>query len=160
MENGDPHLWGYTVLDRFVAPREALVKHHPRLRISPIVRQLEAIDHPAVGLTLDVAHLHIAAHEIGFDYLEAVREAAPWVRHLHANDNFGRLDRGVDLEMDRWAFGEADIHLPPGWGCIPYRQVFARLPEYEGDLILEIKPGFYDLLGQALQDTRRMLAPA
>ena len=28
MENGDPHLWEYTVLDRFGVPREALVKRH------------------------------------------------------------------------------------------------------------------------------------
>ncbi len=160
VENGDPHLWEYTVLDKFGAPRHALARHHARLQIGPIVRQLEAVDHPAVGLTLDIAHLHLAAHELGFDYLAAVTEAAPWVRHLHVNDNFGRLDRGVDNEMERWAFGEADIHLPPGWGSIPYAQVFARLPDYTGDLILEIKPGFYDLLGEALHSTRQFLAAA
>ena len=70
-------------------------------------------------MTLDIAHLHIAAHDLGFDYLAAVAAAAPWVKHLHANDNFGRLDQGFDNEVDRWAYGEADIHLPPGWGSIP-----------------------------------------
>ncbi len=158
MENGDPHLWEYAVLDRFARPRAELVKHHPRLRIGPIVRQLEAIDQPNVGMTLDVGHLRIAAREIGFDYLEAVGEAAPWVRHLHVNDNFGQLDRGVDTEMDRWAFGEADLHLPPGWGSIPYREVFARLADYQGDLILEIKPGFYDHLPEALANVREYLS--
>jgi sugar phosphate isomerase/epimerase len=158
MENGDPHLWEYGVLDKFGVPRELLVKHHARLCIGPIVRQLEAIDHPQVGLTLDIAHLHIAAHAIDFDYLESVRAAAPWVRHLHVNDNFGALDRGVEVGADRWAFGEADLHLPPGWGRIPYREVFARLPNYHGDLILEIKPGFHDCLPEALANTRAYLA--
>ena len=102
-------------------------------------------------MTLDIAHLHIAAHDLGFDYLEAVAQAAPWVGHLHANDNFGRLDQGYDHEVDRWAYGEADIHLPPGWGSIPYADVFARLPDYRGDLILEIKPGFADFFGDSLQ---------
>ncbi|MEZ4640629.1 MAG: hypothetical protein R2856_37680 [Caldilineaceae bacterium] len=41
----------------------------------------------SVGMTLDIAHLHIAAHDMGFDYLDAVAEAAPWVVHLHANDS-------------------------------------------------------------------------
>ncbi|MEZ4836432.1 MAG: TIM barrel protein [Caldilineaceae bacterium] len=99
-------------MTRFGLPREALLKHHARLQITPIVRQLEAIDHPSVGMTLDIAHLHIAAHDMGFDYLDAVAEAAPWVVHLHANDNYGRLDTGFDSEPERWPYGEADIHLP------------------------------------------------
>jgi sugar phosphate isomerase/epimerase len=125
--------------------------------IPPIVRQLEAIDDPAVGMTLDIAHLHIAAHDLGFDYLQAVEQAAPWVRHLHANDNFGRLDWGFDNESDRWPYGEADIHLPPGWGSIPYGEVFARLNGYQGDLILEIKSGFADYLGESLATMRALV---
>lgn len=158
LENGDSHLWEHRLLASHRLPREALAQHHARLRIEPIVAQLEAIDHPSIAMTLDIAHLHIAAHDLGFDYLEAVRTAAPWVRHLHVNDNFGRLDQGFDAEHDRWAFGEADMHLPPAWGSIPYQEVFARLPEYEGDLILEIKPGFFDAFGEALTTTRALIS--
>lgn len=158
MENGDSHLWEHTLMTRFGLPREELLKHHARLQIAPIVRQLEAIDHPSVGMTLDIAHLHIAAHDMGFDYLAAVTEAAPWVVHLHANDNFGRLDTGFDSEPERWPYGEADIHLPPGWGSIPYAEVFARLPQYHGDLILEIKEGFADYLAESLATTRRLVS--
>jgi sugar phosphate isomerase/epimerase len=158
MENGDPHQWEYNVVASFGLPRSELLKHHPRLCIAPIVWQLEAIDHPNVAMTLDVGHLYIAAHDLGFDYLEAVGEAAPWVKHLHVSDNFGLLDRGFDTEHDRWAFGEADIHLPPGWGSIPFREVFARLPDYEGDLVLEIKPGFRDYLGEGLETVKAILS--
>ena len=157
MENGDPHQWEYNVIARFGRPRSELSKHHPRLHIGPIVRQLEAIDHPNVAMTLDMGHLYIAAHDVGFDYLEAVGEAAPWVKHLHISDNFGRLDQGFDVEHDRWAFGEADIHLPPGWGVIPYRETFAYLPDYEGDLVLEIKSGFWDYVGEGLETMRAIL---
>lgn len=142
---------------QFGLPREALTKHHARLTIAPIIRQLEAINHPNIALTLDIAHLHIAAHDLGFDYLDAVSEAAPWTKHLHANDNFGRLDQGFDKESDRWAYGEADIHLPPGWGSIPYEEVFACLPDYEGDLVLEIKPDFQDYLAEGLESMRGVL---
>ena len=158
MENGDPHQWEYNVISRFDRPRSELLKHHSRLCVAPMVRQLEAIDHPNVAMKLDVGHLYIAAHDLGFDYLGAVGEAAPWVKHLHISDNFGLLDRGVDTEHDRWAFGEADIHLPPGWGSIPYREVFVRLPDYEGDVILEIKPGFRDYLGEGLDTMEKILS--
>jgi sugar phosphate isomerase/epimerase len=157
MENGDPHLWEYALLKSHGLPRTLLPKHHARLQIEPIVRQLEAIDHPNVGLTLDVAHLYIAAHELNFDYLAAIEAAAPWVKHLHANDNFGKLDSGVDQESDRWAFGEADAHLPPGWGTIPFRNVFERLSHYHGDLILEIKPGFADYFAESLHTMKALL---
>ncbi|MCC6191240.1 MAG: sugar phosphate isomerase/epimerase [Anaerolineales bacterium] len=160
VENGDPHLWEYAALRSAGAGPEALTRHHARLCLPNIVRQLEAVDHPQVGLTLDVAHLYLAANAVGFDYLEAVAQAAPWVRHLHVNDNFGQLDRGEPVERNRWAFGEADLHLAPGWGTIPLREVFARLPNYAGDLILEIKPGCVDDLPEALANTRALLAAA
>lgn len=158
MENGDSHLWEHNLLARHGLPRDALLRHHARLRIEPIVAQLAAIDHPNVGLCLDVAHLHIAAGDLGFDYLASVEAAAPWTVHLHANDNFGRLDWGFDSEPDRWAYGEADIHLPPGWGSIPYTEVFARLPGFAGDLILEIKAGFADFFAESLQTMRQLTA--
>ena len=160
VENGDSHLWEHDVIARHGLPRQALAQHHARLYIPPIVRQLEAVDHPAVGMCLDIAHLHIAAHDMSFDYLEAVSQAAAWVRHLHANDNFGRLDWGFDSESDRWPYGEADIHLPPGWGSIPYADVFARLGGYHGDLILEIKSGFADYLGESLATMRTLVNAA
>lgn len=158
MENGDSHLWEHNVMAQFGLTRADLATHHARMLIPPIVRQLEHIDDPAVGMTLDIAHLHIAAHDLSFDYLEAVEQAAPWVCHLHANDNFGRLDWGFDSESDRWAYGEADIHLPPGWGSIPYGDVFARLPHYQGDMILEIKGGFADYLGESLATMQTLVA--
>lgn len=157
MENGDSHQWEHNLIAAHGLPRDALLKHHARLRVEPIVAQLEAIDHPAVGLTLDIAHLHIAAHDMRLDYLASVQAAAPWTRHLHVNDNFGRLDQGFDTERDRWAFGEADVHMPPGWGCIPYHEVFARLSDYHGALILEIKPGFWESFGEALQTTHALI---
>jgi sugar phosphate isomerase/epimerase len=158
MENGDPHEWEYNVLAQYDRPPADLPKHHARLHIGPIVRQLEAIDHPNVALTLDVGHLFIAAHELGSDFLEEVREAAPWVKHIHAHDNFGLLDRGFDAKQERWPFGEADLHMPPGWGAIPLREAWACLQDYDGDVILEIKPGFWGYLDQALVAMKKTLS--
>ncbi len=160
IENGDPHLWEHEIIRRFGYSRQDLLKFHKRLHPSSIANQLEHVDHPSVGMTLDIAHLHIAASDMRFDYLQAVELAAPWVVHLHANDNFGRLDTGVSSEAERWAFGEADCHMPPGWGCIPYKDVFERLSSYTGDLILEIKPGFADYIGESLETMLSIVNPS
>ncbi len=157
MENGDPHLWEYAVLKANNKLPEDLPKYHGRLRIGPIVAQLEAIAHPNVGITLDLAHLHLATHALGVDYLDEVALAAPWVRHIHVNDNFGKMDVGFDNEKDRLPYGEADLHLPPGWAAIPLSEAFNRLKDYEGDLILEIKDRYWDHFGEALDNTQQLL---
>jgi sugar phosphate isomerase/epimerase len=158
MENLDPHLWEHSIIRSFGLPGCEIDEHLARLRIGPIVRQLEAIDHPSVRMTLDVAHLHLAAQDRDFSYLDAVSDAAPWVRHLHVSDNFGRLDAGYPIERERWAFGEADMHMPPGWGIIPYPEVFARLSDYRDDLILEILTEFDDHLAEARANMQSILA--
>jgi sugar phosphate isomerase/epimerase len=159
VENGPPHQLEYNVLTRFGRSHLELAKHQPWLRVEPIIRQLETVNHPNVAMTLDFAHLYISAVTLEFDYLEAVTQAAPWTKHLHVNDNFGQSqDWGFEASGDRVPFGEADLHLPPGWGSIPYREVFARLPAYEGDLILEIKPSFRDYFAEALTNTQEILA--
>jgi sugar phosphate isomerase/epimerase len=154
MENGDPHLWEYAVLRANGKPPEDLPVYHARLRVPPILAQLDAIDHPNIGMTLDIAHLHIAAHTVGFDYLEAVGQAARWTRHVHVNDNFGKLDDAYPGEGDKLPHGEGDLHLPPGWGSIPYADVFALLPDYTGDVIIELKPSYIEHLGEALGNFR------
>ncbi|MFN8443160.1 MAG: sugar phosphate isomerase/epimerase [Caldilineaceae bacterium] len=156
IENGDSHQWEHQVIARFGLPRQELLRHHARLQMQPIVQQLEAINHPNIGMTFDLGHLHIAANDLGFDYLQNVEIAAPWVKHLHISDNCGTLDAGFNNPPDRWSFGEADLHMPPGWAKVPYRDVFARMSNYQGDLILEIDTGFLDYTQEALE-TIKML---
>ena len=157
MENGDPHLWEYLVLREQGKPPDDLAKYHARMRTAAIVEQAEAVNHPNVGITLDLGHLYLAAQALGDDYLPAIAAAAPWVCHLHINDNFGRLDMGVDYEGYRLPYGEADLHLPPGWGAIPLAEAFARLDDFEGDIILEIKSRYREHLDEALMNTRQIL---
>jgi sugar phosphate isomerase/epimerase len=157
MENGDPHLWEYEVLRANGLPDNALPVYHPRLRIPPIVEQVQAVDHPNVGMTLDLAHLHLAAQAVPFDYLEAVAQAAPVTRHIHLNDNFGKLDSNFDDGGVRAPYGEADLHLPPGWGIIPLAEAFQRLPNYSGDIILEIKERYAEYFASSLVTLRTML---
>ena len=157
MENGDPHLWEYAVLNEQGKAPDELVKYHGRMRTAALVEQVVAVNHPNIRITLDLGHLHLAAQALGEDYLQAIATAAPWVCHLHINDNFGKLDMGVDYEGYRLPYGEADLHLPPGWGAIPFAEAFARLDDFAGDIILEIKSRYREHLDEALMNTQRIL---
>jgi len=68
-----------------------------------IVEFLRAIDHPRVGLLLDVGHLNVSAQTLGFDREEFVDAVAPWVRGLHIHENDGNADQHRPLEAGSWA---------------------------------------------------------
>lgn len=157
MENRGPCLWEVAALVRAGLPANQLLKYHAGIAIPDLVRQVEAVNHPNLGLTLDFAHLFLAANHCGFDYLEAIQQAAPYVRHLHGNDNCGRLSGVFDSLIDRISYGDGDLHLPPGWGTIPHVEALAQLPDYEGLYVLELHPRFYEHFLEALKTMRRII---
>jgi sugar phosphate isomerase/epimerase len=156
VENSDAHLWEINVIQQCGGNPADLPKYHARLLLPKIVKQLEEVNHPNVVMTLDFGHLFIASKITGFEYFQAINEAAPWIKHLHVSDNFGNLDRNVYHEPDRWAFAEADMHMPPGWGCIPLKRAIACLPDFNGYVILEMNEGFRDYFHDALNYTKKL----
>jgi sugar phosphate isomerase/epimerase len=92
-----------------------------------LAETLRAVDHPAIGATIDFSHAALNAAARGAAPLEELAELAPFARHLHVHDSFGRpapfraWSRG-----DAVAFGFGDLHLPPGAGSLPWDD-FARL---------------------------------
>jgi sugar phosphate isomerase/epimerase len=156
VENSDAHLWEINVIQQGGGKPSDLAKYHARLLLPKITKQLEEVDHPNVAMTLDFGHLFIASKVVGFEYFQAIKQAAPWIRHLHVSDNFGNLDRNVYHEPNRWAFAEADMHMPPGWGCIPLDTAIACLPDFSGYVILEMNEGFRDSFQNALLNTKKL----
>jgi sugar phosphate isomerase/epimerase len=154
MENRDPHPWEVATLARLGVPHTELPRYHAGMMVPVLLDQVRAVAHPRFGLTLDLGHLYLAANYCGFDYLQAIRKAAPCVRHLHGSDNLGRLG-GVfdDLNM-RVPYGDGDVHMPHGWGNLPHREALQQLPDYEGLYVMEIRPRFRDHFRQALHTLR------
>jgi sugar phosphate isomerase/epimerase len=75
------------------------------------------------------ARLQPCLHKLDFDgrrddLVEEVKALAPWSKHLHMHDSFGRQD---DIRMytegDRMTYGHGDLHLPVGWGAIPWDRI-------------------------------------
>ena len=78
-----------------------------------------------IGMTFDVGHMNIW-RKYGYsekDFEKWTREAAPYVKHVHITDNWG----------------DADSHLPVGWGNTPNKQALKILREYgfHGKLVAE-----------------------
>lgn len=114
--------------------------------VAHVVEFLERVGRENVGMTLDLGHAYLASRRFGFDFLESVRLARPFVRHIHVSDNFGRFDETRLLDYERYRLtpypnrlllGLGDLHLPPGWGEVPLDEALDLLEDYEGVFMLE-----------------------
>lgn len=93
-----------------------------------LARHLEGIDHPNICGTLDFSHAWIMTTGKGMDYVSALKAFAPLVNHLHVHDSFGKLPTlKTFTASERFAYGLGDLHLPLGWGGIPWEEVLPQL---------------------------------
>lgn len=128
------------------------------LRLDVLAEQVQAINHPQVGVCLDVGHAFLASRYLDWDYLAAIKEIASMVCHVHLNDNYGQTELDGDADInEKLALGNGDLHLPPGWGAIPLRDVFAVDFPQQPTVILELRPHFEEHLAEALATTRDLL---
>jgi sugar phosphate isomerase/epimerase len=137
-------------------------------RAERVLELLDRLDHPHVRMTYDFGHDFLAAAHFGYDHLASVRACAPYVAHTHLSDNFGRFDparlgdftlyKAVPARNIQTA-GIGDVHLPIGWGALPYDvaiRVFreARDTPYEGVLLGEHRRSFADADAEVLERLR------
>lgn len=130
---------------------------------SELAEQVGEVDHPAVGICLDVGHAFVASGFCGFDFISECAAAAPLVSHIHLHDNFGRPDIGGEPDIsERYAYGLGDLHLPPGRGEIPLEKLFGEVVfPREPTCCVELVPGSQDsVCGQALESARRVVGVA
>jgi sugar phosphate isomerase/epimerase len=91
-----------------------------------LANELALINHPAVMATIDFSHAYIKLDFDGRrnDYVDEIAALAPFAKHLHMHDSFGRQDDiWMFTEGERFAYGHGDLHLPVGWGDIPWAEL-------------------------------------
>lgn len=96
--------------------------------ITPEIRRVlvEAIGSPALALSIDTGHAHIAGRASGAPPVDVyVRDAGNLLRHMHLQDTDGYADR----------------HWAPGEGHIDWAEVFRAISELDSapHLVLELR---------------------
>ena len=130
---------------------------------SRLAYELAQIDHPNIRCCLDVSHAYINCGFHGRDLLEELTPLAPFAEHLHLHDSFGRPnDMRTISRAERIAYGLGDLHLPLGWGSIPWKAIFSELDLPKSPvLMLELPPPHADELDMCItkmQEWRANLA--
>jgi sugar phosphate isomerase/epimerase len=129
-----------------------------------LAAELAAIGHPNVMATLDFSHSYIKLDYDGrrADFVAEVAQLAPYARHLHIHDSFGRQDDiWMFTEGERLAYGHGDLHLPVGWGSIPWDAVLAECSFPEGVLFnIELNLRHWHAAKECVDATRSMAGRA
>ena len=136
--------------------------------LSKVVDFVEEVNEPDLFLVLDVGHAFLSERYFGGNFLESLKNAASLVGHIHFSDNFGRFEKmrleNFDLYKassytNRHNLGSGDLHLPPGWGAIPYEEVLKIFGNYQGIVILEYRHDRYlDFNPEILQETKALFS--
>lgn len=131
---------------------------------SRLARELGTINHPHVMATLDFSHAYLKLDFDGRrgDFVQEVKALAPFAKHLHMHDSFGRQD---DIWMftdgERMAYGHGDLHLPVGWGDIPWQDLMAECDFPEGVLFnIELKERYWYAAQETVDATKSLAASA
>lgn len=94
---------------------------------SRLAGELAQINHPLVRATLDFSHAHLHLSYWGGDFVKECAALSPFAKHLHIHDSFGLADDiWMFTEGERLAFGHGDLHLPVGWGNIPWNDLMQK----------------------------------
>lgn len=124
--------------------------------------QVVAVAHPNLWATLDVSHAYIASGYLGRPFRQQLEALAPVARHLHLHDSFGRLPAlPRPMAGELLAYGVGDLHLPLGWGTLPWDDALSGLPlPDDASATLEIPPAYAtrETLGDSLARARAALA--
>ncbi len=131
---------------------------------SRLARELSAIAHPNVLATIDFSHSYLKLDYDGRrdDFLSEMKALAPFARHLHIHDSFGRQDDiWTYTNGEKLAYGHGDLHLPVGWGDIPWDAILAECTFPAGVLFnIELDKRYWYAAQECVDATRALAARA
>jgi len=132
--------------------------------IEKLVMTVRKVNRENVGITYDFGHafLYYSCHDGEEEFLTSIKEALPYLKHVHMHDNFGRANvtSHNGSYINQLPFGDGDLHMPPGMGGIPYEKIFPLIREYKGIAMMEIEPRYRHLYGKALERFQELLLEA
>ena len=129
---------------------------------SRLAQEIAAVDHPNIKACFDFSHGYINCGLWGAEFLDEAEALAPVAKHLHVHDSFGRPhDIKTYSKSERLAFGQGDIHLPVGWGSIPWGQLIERIRFHPGVIFnIELEGAYWSEVEATIAAVRDLASRA
>lgn len=128
-----------------------------------LAQELAAVGHDNVMATLDFGHAYL---KLDFDgrrdaFVEEAAALAPFARHVHVHDGFGRQDDIWTHAGERLAYGHGDLHLPVGWGDIPWQAMMAECMFPKGVMFnIELNKRYWHMAQDSVDATKALARQA
>ena len=127
---------------------------------SELAREIRALDHSHVAACLDFSHAFLHTKTRDADFISEANALAPAAKHLHVHDSFGRFPDVLTFShAERLAFGQGDLHLPVGWGAIPWTELMRTCRFADGAIFnIELDRRYRSAAAETVAATRAMVA--
>ena len=81
--------------------------------------------YPNVKCCLDISHAYINCTYRNVHFINEIKELASNSEHIHMHDSFGLIEKiWAYIPAEYTSYGQGDLHLPLGWGDIPFNEIF------------------------------------
>ena len=106
---------------------------------SEIAKEISLLNHANAKTTIDFSHAYLNCNHNNVDFIEQIKTMVPLTRHLHIHDSFGKLKKmDTYMHSEDVTYGQGDIHLPLGWGDIPFEKIFSSIV-FDNDIFLNFE---------------------
>ena len=120
-----------------------------------IIEFCQQVGLPNFKLTFDIGHSFLFNSGEKTALLEDMERLLPYIGHIHLHDNCGTWkEMRFGDGGHRLVLGAGDIHLPLGWGKLPFNDTLALLKDYSGIINLEIEQRFSSHYGECIAVVR------
>ena len=90
-----------------------------------IAKQINEVNHSNVKCCLDISHAYINCNYRNAHFINEIKTMGPLSEHIHMHDSFGTIERiWTYIDAEKTSYGQGDLHLPLGWGDIPFDKIF------------------------------------
>ena len=126
---------------------------------SEVGAQVKKISHPNIKCCLDISHAYINCTYRNAHFIDEIKNMGPLAEHIHMHDSFGILQQTPTyIEAEATSYGFGDLHLPLGWGDIPFAKVFENLQFPENiNLNFELSSRYEKYWQQNIIEARQIL---
>ena len=105
---------------------------------------------------MDISHAYINCTYRNAHFINEIKHMAPLSEHIHMHDSFGILQElPTYIQSEAVSYGFGDIHLPLGWGSIPFDKIFNEidLPK-NANLNFELLPKHHAYFEESIKIAR------
>lgn len=123
-----------------------------------LARELRLIDHSHILGCLDISHAALHCDSVNLDLVTETTALVPFAKHVHIHDSFGRTRNiPVHTQEEALGLGIGDLHLPPGWGNLPFDRVVTAAPFPKNTIFnIELHKTRWHGLSEAIANTRKI----